>query len=296
MLRPRTYFLLSLALLVLCFGIAARMEPEYQAWPGSRTDGDVFKVVLGTSRAMFANQFYVKADEYYHSGYYPSIFENRSAFVTPHMAADTGAVKSNNQGEDEGFRGPPLDRLEAFGRHFFPNRHTHLDEGGAGGELSNTDEIGEILPWLKLSIDLDPHNVDTYVVTAFWLRSKMGKPREAEKVLREGLRNNPKNPEVLFELGRLYFENDHYVVRARNVWEAAAALWRAEPEGPSKDDPILYEKITTRLAELEKNERNISAAVKWLQEAQTVSQAPQVLQKQIEELKAQTNAPAIKPH
>jgi hypothetical protein len=92
-----------------------------------------FSLLLGDSSRMFANSFFVKADAYYHSGYYPTIFDNNAAFQTPHMAEDTGAVNSKNQGEETSFIGPPRDWIDAFGRHFFPDRHTHLDEGGADG-------------------------------------------------------------------------------------------------------------------------------------------------------------------
>ncbi|HEU5396053.1 MAG TPA: hypothetical protein VFV81_02730, partial [Verrucomicrobiae bacterium] len=124
-MNPRLLILLLLLLLIACFSIACSLEPRFQAMPLSRSDGDIFKITLGEGRALFANEFYVKADEYYHSGYYPSIFDNRTAFETPHMAADTGAVNSKNKGDEQGFRGAPLDWIDAFGRHFYPNRHTH---------------------------------------------------------------------------------------------------------------------------------------------------------------------------
>src|SRR5712675_1020635 len=99
---PRTFFLLLVALLVFCFGLAADLQPQFQSLESSRRQSDnFFSVLLGDSSKIFANNFFVKADEYYHSGYYPTIFDNNSAFQTPHMAADTGAVASHNQGEDE---------------------------------------------------------------------------------------------------------------------------------------------------------------------------------------------------
>ncbi len=83
----------------------------------------------------------------------------------------------------------------------------------------------EILPWLKLSAELDPENIKTYVVTAFWLRSKLNKVPEAEQVLREGLRHNPDDPQLLFELGRIYFENYHNSAqRAKHLGGRAAKL------------------------------------------------------------------------
>jgi len=38
----------------------------------------------------------------------------------------------------------------------------------------------EILPWLRLSAELDPQRVETYTVAAYWLRN-MGKIAEAEQ-------------------------------------------------------------------------------------------------------------------
>src|ERR1700733_12505982 len=205
---PRIFFLLLIALLVFCFGLGAHLQPEYRALEKARhQSNNFFSLLLGDSSRLFANSFYVEADVYYHSGYYPTIFDNNEAFKTPHMAEDTGAFASKNQGDEASFMGPPRDWIDAFGRHFIPNRHTHLDEGGPNDDLSSSSEVREILPWLKISSELDPDNVQTYVVTAYWLRQRMNKTDEAEQVLREGLRNNPDSCELLFELGRLYHES-----------------------------------------------------------------------------------------
>src|ERR1019366_7477422 len=119
----RTFFLLLLALLIFCFGLAAGLQPQFQALENSRKQPDnFFRLLLGDSSRMFANSFFVKADEYYHSGFYPTIFDNNAAFKTAHVAEDTGAVSSKNHGEEESFMGPPRDWIDAFGRHFLPNR------------------------------------------------------------------------------------------------------------------------------------------------------------------------------
>jgi hypothetical protein len=290
---PRTFFLLLLALLIFCFGVAADLQPRFQALENRRhQSGNFFNLLLGDSSRMFANSFFVKADEYYHSGFYPTIFDNNEGFKTPHVAEDTGAVTSHNQGgEDVNFMGPPRDWLDAFGRHFIPNRHTHLDEGGPTDDLSTSDNVREILPWLELSAKLDPDNVQTYTVTAYWLRERMHKVPEANQVLLEGLRNNPDSYEILFELGRLYNENYHDAGRARNVWELAARKWLAlDPQTP-RGDKLIFEKITTQLGELEKNAGNWPQAVNWFQAAQKASITPDALQKQIDDIKAKIIAP-----
>lgn len=154
---PRSLSLSLIALVVLAFGLAAWLQPQFQQLPfNSQSPGDFWGNLLDDSRYLFANSAYVTADEYYHSGFYPTIFDNSQAFTTPHMAEDTGAVASRNSGDETGFMGPPRDWIDAFGRHFIPNRHTHLDEGGPTGDLSTSSKVSEILPWLKLSAELDP--------------------------------------------------------------------------------------------------------------------------------------------
>jgi tetratricopeptide (TPR) repeat protein len=295
----KTFWLLLVALFIFCFGLAADLQSQFQSLENSRRQSDnFFSLLLGDSSRMFANSFFVKADEYYHSGYYPTIFDNNEAFETPHMAEDTGAVNSKNHGDETTFMGTPRDWIDAFGRHFIPNRHTHLDEGGPTDDLSTSDNVREILPWLKLSAKLDPDNIQTYTVTAYWLR-RMHKDQEAEQVLREGLRNNPDSYEILFELGRLYYESYHDTDRARNVWELAVRKWLALTPQEQKDNKLLFERITTHLGQLEQDAGNWPQAMNWLQAAQKVSETPGDLQKQIDGLKqkiaaqsSSTNSPA----
>ena len=321
MFVTRTYLILG-ALIVICFSLAAKLEPQFQqmrladdrqGWTTdphgatraillSRAGGDIFKVLLGDGRRMFANAFFTKADEYYHSGYYPSMFDDNAAFQTAHMAADTGAVSTKNNGDEHGFLGPTRNWIDAFGRHFFPNRHTHLDEGGADDDLGGTMNVREILPWLKLSADLDPDNVQTYTVTAFWLRNRMNNPAEADVVLHEGLRNCPGSYDILFELGRLYYETYHDRDRARNVWEYGVVQWQKiypqlSPED-QKENRLIMEMLTTHLAQLEEGAGHTQKAIEWLQEAQKVSGTADLLQKQIDQLKYQLGQemnPLLKP-
>ena len=287
---PRTILLLLVALLVSCFGLAAHLQPQFEAWRGSRASGDIFNVVLGDSRRMFAQSFYVKADAYYHSGYYPTMFDDNAAFQTAHMAEDTGAVNSKNHGDEHGFLGPTRDWIDAFGRHFFPDHHTHLDEGGADDDLGGSDNVREILPWLKLSADLDPDNVQTYTVTAFWLRIRMHRVAEAEAVLHEGLRNCPDSYDILFELGRLYDESYHDTDRARNVWNLAIRKWLKLDPDSQKDNRLIFEQITTHLAKLEEDAGNLPDALNWYQAAQKVSAVPEALQAHIDAVQKKLRA------
>src|ERR1041385_1016026 len=173
-------------LLTVAFSLAAYLKPRLDARePPTVTESDPFSSLLGDGRRIFANHFFVKADAYFHSGFYPTIYDNRESFKTPHIGGGSGQMEDKNTGDEENFLGPPRDWIEQFNRNLFPSEHTHLDEGGANGE--GKENVKEILPWLKLSAQMDPNRVETYTVTAYWLRKRMRLTKEAEEFLRDGL-------------------------------------------------------------------------------------------------------------
>jgi tetratricopeptide (TPR) repeat protein len=296
----RLPILIMVLLLVLCFALAADLDVRLQSIKGARRpSSQMLDSIMGNSRRMFANQFFVKADAYFHSGFYPTIFDNQESFQTAHMAEDAGAVASQNRGDETAFMGKPRDIIERFSRGFMPDRHTHLDEGGAGGQAGDLGEengggVREILPWLLLSTELDPQRIESYTVTAYWLRNRMGKVDEAEKVLRDGLKANPGSPAILYELGRIYDENRNDKSRARNIWEAALKncqeLKSARSE-PGDLNNFMIEQICVHLAHLEESEGNLSRAIACLEIARGASVTPRLLQARIDELRQKAAAP-----
>ncbi len=206
------------------------------------------------------------------------------------MAEDAGAVQGHNEGDETAFMGPPRDFIEAFGRHFIPSQHTHLDEGGAQGTNGPDLDLGEkggavreILPWLKISAELDPNRIETYTVTAYWLRRRMGKVDEAEAFLREGLRANPYNPALLYELGRIYHEDRKNDAHARNLWELAVTKLDGQKTTKSEQDNFILFQLTLSLARLEEDQGNLERAIQWLERAKTVEPVPGTMEKSIEE-------------
>jgi len=300
MRSTRVWGLVLAALMVLCFGLAAGLDAWFQGWQGNRLkSADVLSTLLGDGRRMFAQHFFVKADAYFHSGYYPTVFDNREAFQTPHMAADSGAMDEHNQGDETGFLGKPRDWIDRLSRRLYPSVHTHLDQGGAPGrteelkDLGEGSEVREILPWLRLSAELDPQRVETYTVTAYWLRQRMGKVDEAEEFLREGLRANPNSYEILYELGRVCDENRHDPLRARNLWEAALRQWQKQQADKPDADKFLATEILAHLATLEKKQGDFEPALAHMELWKKYSPKPGEVEKRIEELQMELRAASV---
>jgi tetratricopeptide (TPR) repeat protein len=265
---------LLLALLALAFTLATCLGPKVDAWSRHNQSDNVFGVMLGEGRQLFANQFFTMADVYFHSGYYPSIFDKNAEEEKDIVSASHQSKESEEDEKSEDFMGKPRDWIDAFGRNFKVVHHTHLNNGNER----------EILPWLRLAADLDPHKVEVYTVGAFFLREHLGRPREAEAFLREGLRNNPDSCEILFELGRLYYETRDDFDRARNVWQLGVKKYLERTPGEQKDTKLVFEELVVNLARLEKVNGNYSQAIYWLHRAQAVSPNPGALQVQIDEL------------
>ncbi|HET7625577.1 MAG TPA: tetratricopeptide repeat protein [Verrucomicrobiae bacterium] len=272
--------LIVLLLFAGMFALATTLQPRALTWTDRANSDSALKLLLGDSRRMFANHFFVQADVSFHSGYYPSIFDQARQEEDEEKAmarAQQGETNTNEGRTSQagGFLGKPTDWIDRFGRHFRVTEHTHL-EG---------KNVREILPWLKISAELDPQRIETYTVAAYWLRS-IGKPEEAEQFLREGLRANPNSYEILFELGRLYMENRHDPEHAINIWKLALRRWRETEQPKKKPDFDMLDKITMHLASAEENEGHYAEAIHWMEQAKTHSPSPEAVQEQIDNLRA----------
>ena len=286
-MKASPYLVLAL-LLTVCFTLATGIEPRAAKWSNRAKSDNIFSMLFGDGRRLFANQFFTMADVYFHSGYYPSVFDLREEGQKEIVAESHGHTDSPEDEIKEDFLGKPKDWIDRFGRHFRITVHTHLEH--------NNER--ELLPWLRLAADMDPQKIETYTVGSYFMRLHLNRPREAEAFLREGLRNNPASYEILFELGRLYHENYHDADRARSVWQLALNRWYKDPEA-LKDNKLAFEEITVHLAQLEREAGNWQQAINWFQAAQNVSPDRNALQQRIDEIKktmaAQTNAPAAAP-
>jgi tetratricopeptide (TPR) repeat protein len=266
-----------LSILVLAFLIAAGfsigvyLQPKAMSLNPRGQNGSLLTVLFGDGRRLFANHFFVKADVTLHSGYYPSIFDHAEKPKTDHSKALSPAEDEHEDEED--FLGPPKDWIDRFGRHFKVTKHTHLEGGNER----------EILPWLKLSAELDPQRVETYTTAAYWLRQRLGKVDEAERFLLEGLRNNPNSYEILFELGRLKYENRHDPAHARNLWELALRHWLEQEPKKEQPDKIGLDSILMNLARVEREAGNWEKEIFYLEKAKLVSPHPENLQEQIDD-------------
>jgi|SRR5882724_1689356 len=281
-----------LLLLVICFTLAVCLQPRLAARDAAGQDSEnTLALLLGDGRQMMADRLLGKADAYFHSGKYPSIFEQNAAPEENHMAAAASGHEDHDEDHDEHEALPPAhDWIEAFGRHFIPTKHVHLEGGNER----------EMLPWLRLSIELDPKEIQTYLTTAYFLGDRLGKWDEAEQLLREGLKANPNSPNLLNALAHAEFESRHDLARARNIWSIALHRWHdveePKPEktetGEGQRNMFLLEEILGGLVKVELAAGHLDKALEYMKILKANAAHPEGVQRQIDALQAKINAGA----
>ncbi|HEU5125560.1 MAG TPA: hypothetical protein VFW05_16020 [Verrucomicrobiae bacterium] len=284
MLRQR---LILILLFVGCFSLAIWLDAKQSERDQAGKSSSFLALAFGDGRKLFANSTFAKADAYFHRGNYPSIFEINARREENHMsgeAAQGEAGHAEGDHEHEGHEheeheeGPPpsLDWIEAFGKHFRASVHVHLEKG----------EEREMLPWLQLSVELDPQSIEAYTVAAYWLSERLGKVDEAEQFLRQGLRANPKNPDILNELASLYLKHRHDPDRARNLWKLALRRWNEVEKPKEKPNDFLLDQILGGLFQVELQQGHTNQAIEYLEQMKAASPKPDQIQKKIDELKS----------
>lgn len=170
----------------------------------------------------------------------------------------------------------PNDWISRLAARFEPDRHVHLEEGAEK----------EMLPWVQLAVEMDPHNVDAYTVGGYWLQ-QMGRVDEAKAFLRDGQRNNPDSFEIYFELGRLTEGEETNPQLAIRLYELSLDRWRKANEGREEPDLLAVGQILGRLGSMKEGEGDLEAALHYYTLLKTVSQSPEGVQRLINSVQEQ---------
>lgn len=150
------------------------------------TDGGWVERLLGSTRVALGGQCYEQADRYFHRG----------VGHTTTKAFD--------------------DPFQRVARRITPEEHQHT----AGFE------VGEIMPWLRWTTRMDPHNVEAYLVAAYWAAGPLGQQDAAERIYREALRVNPGDYRVVYDWARWALRHGDRD-RAARLLDSALRCWPA---------------------------------------------------------------------
>ncbi|MBN1556846.1 MAG: tetratricopeptide repeat protein [Lentisphaerae bacterium] len=180
---------------LLCAGAAFTLSCRLAVLaPPPAGDTSLARQLLGEGRTALSSHFFRTADLYFHRG-------------VAHM-------------HDRAFTNDPFQRVAA---EISPRRHVH----------THGQSVAEIMPWLEFATRADPHNVEAYLVAAFWLAGEVRRPDAALRVLREAQAHNPRDYRIQVEKGRLFL---HQGLRqqAADAFDAALAFWPGDADPESR--------------------------------------------------------------
>ena len=109
--------LIFIGLLTLAFSLSVTITPEAAGWSQGKKSGNFLNLMFGDGRKLLAAQFFTMADVYFHSGYYPSVFDKNSGEQKEIISASHGKKESEEDEKNEDFLGKPTDPLDRFARH-----------------------------------------------------------------------------------------------------------------------------------------------------------------------------------
>ena len=147
---------------------------------------DVLYRAIGDLKETIGIIFWLKSDEYFHSGV--TRIGNESCLKKQTEECD--ATQSHAKEKICRF-----DFISAINQHVRITGHRHL---------SGNEKI-EMAPWIFLAAKLNPHNVDAYVTGTYWLSEILKKTNEALHFLEQGRASNPADWRIYDAFGRIYF-------------------------------------------------------------------------------------------
>ena len=233
-------------LIVVMFCLAAYLSELGPERSPNKSSGDsVMANLLGASRAVLSQNLYEKADDYFHFG----------------MAHTRKEAMSND----------PFKRL-----HEKLNPHIHAHADGRN--------VSEIMPWLKFAIEMDPHNVEAYLVTAYWLSHGGQDTQAALSVLRQAVLNNPNDYRILTERAKIYMLL-HEEQKAKQSLDAALRVWPSNQDPADEQTKMDLSQILTYRAFIYEMDGDAKGALQQYERSLALFPDQQGLQKRVVALK-----------
>ena len=286
-------FAVIIVLLFVAILLGAELQKTDLRPRGKQTAGLMDKI-FGEARDMVGNQLVQHADLYFHGGV-------RHIDCGHGLSTEASRVKSGghdhihehdheHEQEDHEHAEPddehaaaPSDWLTKLNRRIHPRAHTHM---------SGVQVEKELLPWLWAAIKADPHNIDAYAITAYWLAVRMELPEKGIEVVVEGIRKNPDNYVLEMTRGEILWQNLNRKPESVDAFQRARKKFLDQfnpgvakeiPDIPEQDR-LYYGRILSYLANYAIQNNQPEKAVEYLREAVPYANNPKPIRARIREL------------
>ncbi|MFA7173033.1 MAG: hypothetical protein WC340_06410 [Kiritimatiellia bacterium] len=223
--------LLALVALLLATAVQSTLRLKAAArlsgWELPQRSADsILTMISDDTRQVVSQTMMAKVDEYFHGG------------VKAQDCTMCAAEESHHEGaEDEHHHAPAPQQAAGLNPVSWINSRIHAQEHR---HLSDQRSV-ELLPWVVAASRASPHNIQAYEVGSYILNSMSEKSRIAVDFIKEGIKNNPKSPELEVTLGEICFN------ALEDQPQAAAAFERALTKSLARTKSLTEEELFLRL-------------------------------------------------
>ena len=193
-----------LAALLFCASVslAWTIDTRFSGPKTAEASTDPLFLALGSAKEAIGDTLFIKADEYFHGG----VIERGSHEDSAEDLRREGVLPEEAQ-----TREASKDWIDGINRQVHAGEHMHLAK----------EKRKEMLPFFKWATQLDTHNVEAILTTAYWLGYEFGNVPEAVSLLQKGIQDNPRNWELERDLAKLYVREGDLVSAEPHFREAA---------------------------------------------------------------------------
>ncbi len=174
--------LLAVVCIVAAGFLASSIDARSHAEGGA---ADPLFLALGSAKEAVGDTLFIRADEYFHGG----VMEKHHHDKSVEDVHREGILSSK---KEEALGRMPADWIDRVNGQVRATQDSHLTK----------EKRKEMLPFFKWATDLDPHNVEAILTTAYWLEKEFEKPDEARALLEKGVRDNPSSWELESEFAK----------------------------------------------------------------------------------------------
>lgn len=184
-MKPAFFAVLSFAAAVF---LAATIDARSYTPGESGAVSDPLFLALGSAKEAVGDTLFLRADEYFHGGVLEKNHHDESA-----EDVEREGILPPENGAAPVVQG---DWIDGINRQIHATQEKHLEK----------EKRKEMLPFFKWATELDPHNIEAILTTAFWLDKEFDKPGEAMALLETGVRDNPTSWELESELAKSHLK------------------------------------------------------------------------------------------
>ena len=206
----------------------------------------LFALISDDTRKVISCAMMNKVDAYFHGG----------------VKAESCSIENETdhilQGDDEHRCDEHCDHAKESITGFHPvvwiNANIHAQEHRHLAEARSV----EMLPWVVAASRTSPHNIQSYQIGSYILNRMTEKPQVAIDFLKNGIKNNPDNPELEVSVAEIYYNTLHNMETAAGHFELALIKSLALTREPSTDEMFLRLKIYFYLGLFAKESGDVS--------------------------------------